>query len=184
MTQTTRKAASPKKKSAKKKTPERRPARKADAATTPARLFEIRHSGIHGRGGFALTTIPKGTRIVEYKGDIITWAEVWRRYPDDESEGTQNHTFLFEIDDKRVIDATRRNFPAKWINHSCGPNCIATGEGDQIFIESLRTIRPGEELTYDYKITLQERHTPAVKARYRCLCGTRKCRGTILAPKR
>lgn len=169
-----------------KKTPDSRKksAKKPDGNRVEGRIFEIRNSGIHGRGGFALTTIPKGTRIVEYKGDIITWAEVWRRYPDDESEGAQNHTFLFEIDDKRVIDATKRNFPAKWINHSCGPNCIATGDGDQIFIESIRTIRPGEELTYDYKITLQERHTPAVKARYRCLCGTKKCRGTILAPKR
>lgn len=155
------------------------------SVTSPqGKLFEIRRSGIHGRGGFALQRIPKGTRIVEYKGEIITWAEVWRRYPDDESGTEQNHTFLFEIDDKRVIDATPRNWAAKWINHSCDPNCIATGDGDRIFIESIRTIRPGEELSYDYKITLQERHTPAVKARYKCMCGTRKCRGTILAPKR
>ena len=147
-------------------------------------FYEIRNSPIHGRGGFALRTIPKGTQIVEYKGDIISWAEVWRRYPDDEEGDQQNHTFLFEIDDKRVIDATQRNYPAKWINHSCGPNCQAVGDDDKIFIEALRTIRPGEELAYDYKITLPERHTAAVKKRYTCLCGTRKCRGTILAKKR
>ena len=156
----------------------------AKSARAPGKLFEIRNSAVHGRGAFAVAKIAKGTQVVEYKGDIITWAEVWRRYPDDDADSTQNHTFLFEIDDKRVIDATPRNFPAKWINHSCDPNCAATGDGDQIFIEALRTIRPGEELAYDYKITLQERHTAKVKAQYRCLCGTRKCRGTILAAKR
>ena len=156
----------------------------ASVTQAAAKLYEIRNSPMHGRGAFAIAKIPKNTRIIEYKGDVITWAEVWRRYPSDDADGTQNHTFLFEIDDDRVIDATQRNFPAKWINHSCAPNCTATGEGDQIFIESLRTIRPGEELAYDYKITLQERHSAKVKARYKCLCGTRKCRGTILAPKR
>jgi uncharacterized protein len=146
--------------------------------------FEVRHSPIHGRGVYALRTIPKGTRIMEYKGDLITWDEVWERYPYEEDEAAQNHTFLFELDPKRVIDATETRWPAKWINHSCDPNCVARGEGEQIFIDALRTIRPGEELAYDYKITLEERHTPAVKKRYQCLCGTHKCRGTILASKR
>jgi uncharacterized protein len=163
----------------------KKPAKKASSTKAEAGpLYEIRNSPIHGRGGFALRTIEKGTSIVEYKGDIITWAEVWRRYPDDDETGKQNHTFLFEIDEKRVIDATKRNFPAKWINHSCDPNCRAVGDGDQIFIEAVRTIRRGEELAYDYKITLPERHSAVVKKRYLCLCGTRKCRGTILAAKR
>jgi uncharacterized protein len=151
--------------------------------TTSTALFEIRDSGIHGRGAFALIAIPKGTRIVEYEGDVVTWGEVWRRYPDEDA-GAQNHTFLFEIDDDLVIDAAPGDWPAKWINHSCDPNCTAVGEDTRIFIEARRTIRPGEELAYDYKITLAGRHTTAVKARYRCRCGARRCRGTILAPQR
>lgn len=156
---------------------------KARASKQDAPWFAVRRSGVHGRGGFATRTIPKGTRIVEYCGEILTWAQVWKRYPE-EDESAQNHTFLFEIDDRRVIDATRVDWPAKWINHSCDPNCTIVGDGDKIFIHAKRTIRAGEELCYDYKITLEERHTPALKRRYACLCGTRKCRGTILAPKR
>jgi uncharacterized protein len=147
------------------------------------RLFVVRRSGIHGKGGFAVQSIPKGTRLIEYKGEIITWATVNRRYPDDEGPG-QNHTFLFEVDDKRVIDANVGGNSARWINHSCAPNCEAVGEDDRVFIESIKPIRPGEELFYDYNIQLPERHTPALKRRYQCLCGSRRCRGTILGKKR
>ena len=158
-------------------------ASKADASP----LFVVRNSEIHGKGAYALRPIPKGARIVEYQGDIVTWKEVMKKAsgPDSEPDDgvSQIHTFLFEIDPLRVIDASRRDWPAKWINHSCDPNCTAVGEGSRIFINALRTIRRGEELTYDYKITLEERHTAAVKKRYACRCGTRKCRGTILAAK-
>ncbi|MFM9888140.1 MAG: SET domain-containing protein [Burkholderiales bacterium] len=146
------------------------------------RLFVVRRSGIHGKGGFALQTIPKGTRLVEYKGEIITWATVNRRYPEDDDD-QQNHTFLFEVDDKRVIDANVGGNSARWINHSCTPNCEAVGEDDRIFIESIKPIRAGEELLYDYNIQLPERHTPTLKRQYLCYCGTRKCRGTILGKK-
>ncbi len=148
------------------------------------RLFIVRRSGVHGKGGFALQRIPKGTRIIEYVGEIISWRDVWRRYPDEADADRQNHTFLFEIDDEKVIDGSRGGNSSRWINHSCDPNCEVTGEDERIFIEARRTIRPGEELTYDYNIQLQERHTPAVKKRYSCLCGARTCRGTILAKKR
>jgi SET domain-containing protein len=148
------------------------------------RLFVVRRSGVHGKGGFALQAIPKGTRIIEYVGEIIDWAEVWRRYPEKSGDTGQNHTFLFEIDDERVIDGSRGGNSSRWINHSCNPNCEVSGEDGRIFIEAKRAIRIGEELTYDYNIQLQERHTPAVKKRYQCLCGARTCRGTILAKKR
>jgi SET domain-containing protein len=162
----------------------RKKAANGKASTGPAgRLFEVRRSSIHGRGGFALRTIPKGIRIIEYTGEKITWKEVWRRYPDDDAEGEQNHTFLFEIDDRHVIDANRGGNTSRWINHSCSPNCVVVGEEDRIFIEAGRTIRPGEELRYDYNIQLPQRHTPAVKQQYRCLCGARSCRGTILGKK-
>lgn len=156
---------------------------KKKSSTPRGRLFAVRRSGIHGRGAFAVQAIPKGTRLIEYKGQIIDWDRVNRLYPDDATEG-QNHTFLFEVDEERVIDANVGGNSARWINHSCAPNCEAVGEGDRIFIESIKPIRPGEELAYDYNIQLPERHTPAVKQRYLCRCGARKCRGTILGKKR
>jgi uncharacterized protein len=155
---------------------------RASKAESP--LFAVRNSEIHGKGAYALRAISKGARIVEYQGDIVTWKEVMKRDSGPDDGVSQIHTFLFEIDPLRVIDASRRDWPAKWINHSCDPNCTAVGEGTHIFIDALRTIRRGEELTYDYKITLEDRHTAAVKKRYECRCGTRKCRGTILASKR
>lgn len=149
------------------------------------RLFIVRRSGIHGKGAFALQTIPKGTRLAEYKGEKIDWDTVNRRYPDEDDEGEdQNHTFLFEIDDEWVIDGNRGGNSSRWINHSCNPNCEAVGDDDRIFIEAIKTIPTGRELAYDYNIQLEEAHTPAMKKRYRCLCGARNCRGTILSRKR
>jgi SET domain-containing protein len=146
------------------------------------RPFAVRNSRIHGRGVFATERISKGTRLIEYTGEIITWKVADRRYADDGSNGY--HTFLFDIDGKKVIDAAVDGNAARWINHSCSPNCQAVGEGDRIFIESIRTIKPGDELVYDYGFVFQERHTPELKARYRCLCGAKACRGTMVAKKK
>ena len=85
------------------------------------RRFAVRRSPIHGRGVFALQLIPKGTRIVEYKGELITDAEADRRYSKIHEHSP--HTMLFSVDDGLVIDATRRGNSARWINHSCAPNC-------------------------------------------------------------
>jgi len=87
---------------------------------------------------------------------------------------------LFTVNDKIVIDATRRGSSARWINHSCSPNCEIADENDRIFIETRRDIRPGEELTYDYNLQLGEPHTTAAKRAHRCFCGSRRCRGTML----
>ena len=146
------------------------------------RPFAVRNSGIHGRGVIATERIPKGTRLIEYTGEIVTWKVADRRYADDGSNGY--HTFLFDIDGKRVIDAGVGGNASRWINHSCAPNCQAVGEGDRVFIDSLRTIKPGEELVYDYGFVFEERHTPALKGCYRCLCGAKSCRGTMLAKKK
>jgi SET domain-containing protein len=146
------------------------------------RRFAARSSSIHGRGVFALTPIPKGSRVIEYSGERISHEEADRRY----SEAHQNspHTMLFTVDDKVVIDATRRGNSARWINHSCAPNCEAVDEDGHIYIETIRAIRPGEELTYDYNLQLDEPHTVAAKRLHACYCGARRCRGTLLASKR
>ena len=150
----------------------------------PAELpFEIRPSPIQGLGAFATRRIRKGTRLIEYTGERVTNEVADARYPDDESQA-RHHTFLFAIDDDVVIDAAVGGNEARFINHSCAPNCDAVIEDARIWIEAIRDIEPGEELAYDYAFVLEERHTPSAKRRYPCHCGARTCRGTILTKKR
>lgn len=142
----------------------------------------IRRSGIHGKGVFARKLIPEGTRIVEYRGERITTAEADARYPDDPT--VPYHTFLFALDDDWVVDAAYGGNLARWVNHSCDPNCEVVIEDGRLFIESVRDIEPGEELAYDYNFILPVRHSPAMKKRYPCECGAPSCRGTMLGRKR
>jgi SET domain-containing protein len=154
----------------------------ATARSTPGRKIQVRRSGVHGKGVFALAPIAEGERIIEYVGEIISWKEAQRRHPHNPAD--PNHTFYFHVDDKRVIDAAVGGNSARWINHSCDPNCEADEEDGRIFIKALRDIRPGEELSYDYGLIIDERYTPKLKAEYPCWCGSKACRGTLLAPKR
>jgi SET domain-containing protein len=151
-----------------------------DAIESPP--FVMRPSPMQGLGAFATHRIPAGTRLVEYAGERLTPAEAEARYPD--VPGERHHTFLFAIDELVVIDAAVDGNDARWINHSCAPNCDAVIDDDRIWIESIRDILPGEELAYDYAFTLTERHTPAAKKRYPCHCGAETCRRTMLARKR
>ena len=137
---------------------------------------------MQGKGAFATRRIPAGVRLIEYTGERLTTAQAERRYPD--VSGERHHTYLFAIDDDVVIDAAVGGNAARWINHSCDPNCDAVIEDGRIWIETIRAIRPGEELAYDYQQVLEERHTPAAKRRFPCNCGSKKCRGTMLAKKR
>jgi SET domain-containing protein len=152
-------------------------------ASSPHDLpFEIRASPMQGLGAFAVGAIAAGTRLIEYAGARLTPAEADARYPD--VAGERHHTFLFAIDDEVVIDAAVNGNEARFINHSCDPNCDAVIEDGRIWIEAIRDIRAGEELAYDYAYVLEERHTPAAKRRFPCHCGATSCRGTILAKRR
>ena len=144
--------------------------------------FEIRPSPMQGLGAFATRPIPGGTRLIEYAGERLTPDEADARYPDRVDE--RHHTYLFAIDDEIVIDAAVDGNDARFINHSCDPNCDAIVEAGRIWIETIRDVASGEELAYDYAYLLDERHTPAAKRRYPCNCGAANCRGTILAKKR
>ena len=144
--------------------------------------FESRESPMQGLGAFATSAIPADTRLIEYAGQRLTPDEAEARYPD--VEGERHHTFLFAIDDDVVIDAAFEGNEARFINHSCDPNCDAVIEDGRIWIETIREVAPGEELAYDYAYVLEERHTPAAKRRFPCYCGAVNCRGTILAKKR
>ena len=152
------------------------------AVKRTSRPFEVRRSNIQGRGVFATRRIPQDTRLIEYIGEIIDEDEADRRYPWDDDE--PHHTFLFRLESGDVIDAGPRGNASKYINHSCDPNCEAVEEEGRIFIESIRDIAKGEELVYDYNFVLDEPHNAANKKLYPCRCGSKKCRGTILAKKR
>ena len=144
--------------------------------------IQVRRSGVHGKGVYALQRLDKGEQIIEYVGERITWAKAQRRHPSNPDD--PNHTFFFHIDDKNVIDAGVGGNAARWINHSCNPNCEADEEEGRVFIKSLRNIKAGEELNYDYGLIIDEPYTKKLKAEYPCWCGSRHCRGTLLAPKR
>ena len=152
------------------------------------RKIVARRSAIHGNGVFAVAPIAKGERVIEYKGRRRTHEEV---DAGDSGDVDTGHTFLFTLNDEYVIDANFNNNDARWINHSCSPNCEAVLEEDdgddrrkdKVFIEAVRDIAPGEELSYNYGITLEEKHTKELKKIWECRCGSANCTGTMLQPK-
>lgn len=148
------------------------------------RPWVVRRSPRHGKGVYAVARIPAGSKVIEYTGELISEAEGERRYPTppdghDEAE----HTYLLTLDAHRVIDANVGGNEARFINHSCEPNCEPIPYGDHMWIVAIRDILPGEELAYDYAIELDEPHTPARKRRFPCRCEAKRCRGSILKPK-
>jgi SET domain-containing protein len=147
----------------------------------PNPYFEIRSSKIQGKGAFAIRNIRKGTRLIEYLGQRISWRTADKRY-DDEKMG-RHHTFLFTVDDRTVIDAAVNGNDARFLNHSCDGNCEAITDRKRIFIEARRSIKAGDELLYDYQYERTDDHTEADEKFYKCRCGSPKCRGSILAPK-
>jgi SET domain-containing protein len=149
----------------------------------------VRRSPIHGNGVFAAHALPAHSAVIRYAGRLLSHDEADARYCDNVETG---HTFLFVLNDDYVINANDHGNAARWINHSCEPNCEPvlheSKSGDRrrdgIVIETLRAIDAGEELTYDYGITLSVPHTPRLKKIWACRCGSAHCTGTILQPKR
>jgi SET domain-containing protein len=144
-------------------------------------FFAVRVSPIQGLGAFALRRIRKGTRIVEYVGERISPEEADARYED---EAAHPHVLLFNVDARTVIDAAVDGNDARFINHSCAPNCEAVDDDGRIYIHALRTIQPGEELSYDYRLEVTEEELAASDGRYACRCGAEGCRGSMAAPLR
>ena len=146
----------------------------------PEPLFEVRNSPVHGMGAFALRRIRKGTRIVEYLGERVSHQEADRRY--ESKDANDAHTFLFIVDSKIVIDAGVDGNEARFLNHSCNPNCESVIEKRRVFIEAVRDIEPGEEMTYDYQIQREDDDPPGIEEVFACHCGFPQCRGTMLWP--
>jgi hypothetical protein len=159
------------------------PAGEAQPASKRAsgRRIQMRRSDVHGNGVFALQDLAEGETLIEYKGEVINWKEALRRHPHDPAQ--PNHTFYFHIDDGRVIDGNVKGNDARWINHSCEPNCEADEVDGRVYIKALRNIAAGEELNYDYGLIIDEPYTPKLLSEFPCWCGSEQCRGTLLTPK-
>ena len=157
---------------------------KESECITIEQYIRVKSSGIHNRGVFARTDIPKSTRLIEYKGKKIT-KEEGNRILDETYErhlkDPKNHagTYIFELNDTWDLDGDIPNNDAKYINHSCEPNCKMSIEGDHIWIDTVRDIKKDEEITYNYGFDLNENDLYDFEGQ-KCLCGSKKCVGYIL----
>jgi uncharacterized protein len=133
----------------------------------------VRRSAIHGRGLFAAVDFAAGDVVTEYQGEVVEWEEASRTWTPPEP----GHTFLFDIGDGLVIDGGKRGNSARWMNHSCEPNCEAEVVGRRVVITALHDISAGDELFLDYRLEAED----ADAAEYACACGTPSCRRTMLA---
>jgi SET domain-containing protein len=164
----------------KKRTPKRRHRTPEPGARA---LFELRTSPIAGTGAFAIRPIGKGTRLIEYTGERISHEEADRRY--DETDDTRpSHVVLFTVDHRTVVDAGVGGNEARFFNHSCDPNCESEVEDGHIYLDAIRDIAPGEELTYDYALTRESEDDEEEERQYPCHCGAPHCRGTLLEPRK
>jgi SET domain-containing protein len=145
-------------------------------------MIEVRNSPIHGFGVFALRRIRKGTTVIEYIGDRVTHEEADSRYED--KDPYDSHTFLFTVDSKTVIDGGVGGNEARYINHACDPNCESTMFDRRVFIEAIRTIQKGDELSYDYQIQRDADDAPNVDEVFACRCGSAACRGSMLEARK
>lgn len=137
-------------------------------------FYEVRNSSIDNKGVFAIKFIPKKTRILQYKGDILEdGPDLDERYKKQISEGK---FYFFELDVKRTIDGSVIDNDAKYVNHSCNPNCKTIIHNEEIWYVAKRDIRAGEELSVDYRYEI-------INPIEKCRCNSRKCRGYILAKR-
>ena len=125
-------------------------------------------SVIHGTGGFAKMDIAAGTRVIEYVGEKITKAESLRRCE-------SANEYIFSLDDAHDLDGNVPWNPARFLNHSCDPNCDAEPDGGRVWIVARRGIRAGEEITFNYGYDLEDYR------KHPCHCGASDCAGYIVA---
>tara|TARA_A100001015_G_C14894697_1_gene673916 strand:+ start:345 stop:842 length:498 start_codon:yes stop_codon:yes gene_type:complete len=144
-------------------------------------MWKVKYSKVHGRGIFAKKNISKNTKIIQYVGDKITKSEGDRR----SSKRIKNYlnssvtgsVYIFELNSRYDIDGFVKWNKAKYINHSCEPNCEVDIIDNEIWISSIKKIKAGEELTYDYGYSFD-------KDDYKdhvCKCGSKNCIGFIIS---
>lgn len=131
-------------------------------------LFERRPSTINGAGLFTCASVAAGTRVVEYFGEKIPKSESARRC-------AMDNTFIFGLDDDWDLDGSLEANDARFINHSCEPNCETECIEGRVWVVALRHIAAGEEFTYNYGYDLADYHG------HPCHCGAPSCVGYIVA---
>lgn len=141
----------------------------------------VQDSDLHGTGVFAARDIPAGTSVFQYAGKRITTEQADAQEPANPEEPF--HTFFFSLSSGKIIDGAQGGNDARWINHSCEPNCEAqeNASGTRVYVVALEDISTGTELLYDYGLVIDEALTPLLRQQYQCLCGAATCRGTLLS---
>ena len=135
------------------------------------KLYKIKKSNIDNRGLYASKNIKSGTKIIEYKGKIVTKKKV----EEDSKFDNDKAIYLFNLNKKYDLDGDFRYNTARLINHSCNPNCEVSGVGLKIWVYAIRDIKKGEELSYDYGFGYDEYYKD-----FPCRCGAKNCVGYIV----
>ena len=142
-------------------------------------MWVVKKSQVHGSGIFASTSIKKNTKIIEYIGEKITKSEGDRRsekrlkkYLKSQKTGS---VYIFELNKKYDIDGSPLYNKARYINHSCDPNCEVTGTGLKVWVHAIKNIKKGEEFSYDYGFSFDEDYK-----NYPCRCRSKNCCGYIV----
>ena len=135
------------------------------------KLFKIKKSNIDKNGLYANCNIKKGTKIVEYKGKVISvkQSETNPKYDNGKA------IYLFNINKRHDLDGDFKFNSARLINHSCDPNCEVFGTGLKIWVFAMKDIKQGEELSYDYGFNFDKDYK-----NYPCKCKSKKCVGYII----
>ena len=134
-------------------------------------LYKIKKSKIDNRGLYAAKNIKKNTKIIEYKGKIITVKETETNPKFDNDKAI----YLFNLNKKYDLDGDFKYNTARLINHSCDPNCEVDGVGLKLWIYAIKDIKKNEELTYDYGFSFDKDYKD-----FPCRCGAKKCVGFIV----
>tara|TARA_Y100000992_G_scaffold174854_1_gene117915 strand:- start:39 stop:509 length:471 start_codon:yes stop_codon:yes gene_type:complete len=135
------------------------------------KLYKIKKSKIDNRGLYAAKNIKKDTKIIEYKGKIITVKETETNPKFDNDKAI----YLFNLNKKYDLDGDFKYNTARLINHSCDPNCEVDGVGLKLWIYAVKDIKENEELTYDYGFSFDKDYKD-----FPCKCGAKKCVGYIV----
>ena len=144
-----------------------------------SKYIEVRESEIHGTGVFARIKVSKGKKVIEYVGEKITKKESERRSIAliEKNQGSQTNgaVYIFEVNKRHDIDGNIPENTARFINHSCEPNCEPNVIKNRVWLISTRKIKEGEELSYNYGFDLDGYED------HECKCGAKKCVGYITA---
>ena len=135
------------------------------------KLYKIKKSNIDNRGLYANADIKDGTKIIEYKGKIVTKKEVEENSKFDNDKAI----YLFNLNTRYDLDGDFKYNTARLINHSCNPNCEVAGVGLKVWVYAIRDIKKGEELSYDYGFGYDEFYKD-----FPCRCGSKNCVGYIV----